>query len=133
MAQTEGVGTGVTALTSFAAGAAIGTLLLPECGQCGRLHWYPREICPLCGSAEVRWLEAAGTGEIYSFSIMRRANEPYAVAFVRLAEGLTMLTNLVDCDFGALAVGLPVRLIFRSAGGNQVPCFTAVNETEQQR
>ena len=58
---------------------------------------------------------------------MRRAPEPYAVAYVTLAEGPTMLTNLVDCDFDALAIGREVRLKFSpTEGGPPVPTFTIV-------
>jgi uncharacterized OB-fold protein len=57
---------------------------------------------------------------------MRRAPEPYVVAYVTLAEGPTMLTNLIDCDFDALAIGQAVRLKFSpSEGGPPVPTFTA--------
>lgn len=38
-----------------------------------------------------------------------------------------MLTSLVDCEPGALAVGRPVRLVFvRSRDGTPVPCFRPV-------
>ena len=40
---------------------------------------------------------------------MRRAPEPYVIAYVTLAEGPTMLTSLVECDFDALAIGQAVR------------------------
>ena len=33
---------------------------------------------------------------------MRRAAEPYAIAYVTLAEGPTMMTNIVDCDLDAM-------------------------------
>ena len=33
---------------------------------------------------------------------MRRAPVPYAMAYVTLAEGPRMVTNIVDCDFDKL-------------------------------
>ena len=55
---------------------------------------------------------------------MRRAKEPYAIAYVTLAEGPTMMTNIVDCDFDALQVGQPVSIVFcDSEGGPPVPMF----------
>ena len=99
--------------------------LLPKCTACGKTHWYPRAICPHClGDASER-LEASGDGVIYSFSVMRRAEVPYAIAYDTLAEGPTMLTNLVDCNFDALRVGQNVRLIWVSTkDGPPVACFT---------
>jgi uncharacterized OB-fold protein len=56
---------------------------------------------------------------------MRRAEAPYAIAYVTLAEGVTMLTNLVDCDFDRLRIGDPVRVVFKTAeGGESIPMFT---------
>jgi len=107
--------------------AAKGRFLIRRCTACGRAHWYPRSICPFCWSDKTEWVEASGRGTIYSYSVMRRAPEPYVIAYVTLAEGPTMLTNLVDCDFGALAVGQEVRLKFSpSDGGPPVPTFTIV-------
>jgi uncharacterized OB-fold protein len=105
--------------------AAKGLLLIRRCTACGRAHWYPRSICPFCWSDKTEWVEGSGRGAIYSYSVMRRAPEPYVVAYVTLAEGPTVLTNLVDCDFDALAIGQEVRLKFSSSdGGPPVPMFT---------
>ena len=59
---------------------------------------------------------------------MRRADPPYAIAYVRLEEGPVMLTNIVESDFDALAVGQKVGLVFvPTAGeGTPVPCFRVV-------
>lgn len=105
--------------------AAQGKFLIRRCTGCGRAHWYPRPICPFCFSGATEWVEASGRGNIYSYSVMRRAPDPYVVAYVTLAEGPTMLTNLVDCDFDALAIGQAVRLKWSaSEGGPPVPTFT---------
>jgi hypothetical protein len=46
------------------------------------------------------------------------------MAYVTLAEGPTMMTNIVNCDPDALQVGAAVELVFvRSEGNFAVPCF----------
>lgn len=109
---------------AFWDGAARGKLMLKRCRSCGKAHYYPRALCPFClGTTE--WIEARGTGEIYSFSVMRRVPVPYAIAYVTLDEGVTMMTNMVDCDFDALAVGQRVTLVWKpTEGGPPVPMFT---------
>ncbi|MCB1540241.1 MAG: OB-fold domain-containing protein, partial [Rhodoblastus sp.] len=93
---------------------------------CGEPHFYPRALCPFC-FGETDWQETNGEGEIYSFSVMRRAETPYAIAFVKLDAGPTMMSNLVDCDFDGLAIGQRVRVVFQpSNGGHKVPMFTPV-------
>lgn len=102
-----------------------GRLMLRRCADCGRAHWYPRAICPHCFSEKTQWDAASGMGTIYSYSVTRRVPVPYAIAYVTLAEGPTMLTNIVDCDLDALRIGQPVRLVFVAAdNGTQVPMFT---------
>lgn len=101
-----------------------GKLLLGKCSACQELHYYPRAVCPFC-SGKTELVAAKGTGKIYSYSVMRRVAEPYAIAYVTLDEGVTMLTNMVDCDLERLRIGDPVRLVFKAAeGGEMIPMFT---------
>jgi uncharacterized OB-fold protein len=110
---------------AFWKAAAEGKFMLRRCIACGKAHWYPRAICPYCMSEKTEWVEASGRGKIYTFSVMRRAPEPYAIGYVTLEEGPSMLTNFVDCDFNALRIGQPVRLKFTpTEGGPPVPTFT---------
>ena len=58
---------------------------------------------------------------------MRRAKEPYVIAYVTLAEGPTMMTNIVDCDFDLLRIGQPVAVVFAATeDGPPVPMFKPV-------
>jgi uncharacterized protein len=101
-----------------------GRFMVPFCVACGKAYWYPRAICPFCASDKVEWREASGNGTIYTFSVMQRVKEPYAIAHVTLAEGPTMLTNIVDCDFDKLRIGQPVAVVFHETeGGPPVPMF----------
>lgn len=106
--------------------AAQGRLKYKRCQACDQPHFYPRALCPFCFSDRTEWVESAGGGTIYSYSVHRRGTPvPYAIAYVTLDEGFTMLTNLVDCDFDALAIGQRVRLVFKPAeDGAAVPMFT---------
>ncbi len=108
-------------------GTAAGKLLLKRCRDCGETHYYPRAICPYCFSSNTEWYEASGRGRIYSFSIMRRAPVPYVMAYVTLDEGVTMMTNIIDCDFEALAIDDEVEVKFHPIdGGFYLPLFTPI-------
>jgi uncharacterized OB-fold protein len=107
----------------FIAAAAENKFLLRRCTTCGEPHWYPRSVCPFC-FGKTAWEVASGEATIYSYSVTTLSGVAYAIAYVTLAEGPTMLTNLVDCDFGALSIGQPVMLAFRaSQSGSFIPCF----------
>ncbi len=104
--------------------ASEGRLLLRR-GQSGRPHFYPRAICPF-DMSDTEWFEATGQGRIYSYSVMRRAPVVYAIGYVTLEEGVSMLTNFVDCDLDALRIGMDVRVVFKpmAGAGWKLPCFT---------
>ena len=109
---------------AFWTAAREGRFTVPFCSACGKAHWYPRAICPFCASDKVQWRDASGRGTVYSFSVMRRAKEPYVIAYVTLAEGPTMMTNIVDCDADKLGIGQPVTVVFQETeNGQPVPMF----------
>ena len=104
--------------------AAQGRLLIKRCAACGKAHFYPRALCPFCFSERTEWQEAKGTGTIYTYSVMR-AGGPYVIAYVALEEGVTMLTNIVDCDLEQVRIGQRVRVVFKPAeGGAAIAMFT---------
>jgi hypothetical protein len=104
-------------------GCAAGKFLIRRCTSCKKAHWYPRSLCPFCFS-DCEWVEASGKGKIYTFSVMARAEVPYAIAYVTLDEGPSMMTNIVDCDFDKLKIGQAVELKFvPSEKGPPMPMF----------
>jgi hypothetical protein len=107
--------------------AARGELMVPLCSTCGP-YWYPRPYCPHCGSGATELRPACGRGSVYSISITRRAGPiPYAIAYVTLDEGVTILTNLADCDLDTVRIGDRVEVVFKpTEGGPPVPMFKPV-------
>jgi uncharacterized OB-fold protein len=107
---------------AFVAAAKEGRFVLRWCNDCGKTHWYPRAVCPHCMSAHTQWKPASGRGTVYSYSTMQRTDPPYTLAYVTLAEGPTMLTNLVGQ--GPWRIGMPVQVRFvASDDGTPVPVF----------
>ncbi|HZZ37280.1 MAG TPA: OB-fold domain-containing protein [Caulobacteraceae bacterium] len=101
-----------------------GRFLLKHCTACDKAHWYPRSICPFCASGETVWQESPGAGVIYTYSIMHRNTPvPYAIGYVTLDEGVSVLTNFVDCDLASLAIGQRVKLKWTETE-NGPPVFT---------
>ncbi|MFZ2386569.1 MAG: Zn-ribbon domain-containing OB-fold protein [Polaromonas sp.] len=112
---------------AFWTAADEGRLLLKKCNDCGEVHHYPRDICPHCLSADTEWVQASGNGTVYSFSTMGKGEAAYTLAFVTLDEGVTLMTNLVDCDPARVSIGDKVQVVFKpTEGGHAVPMFTPV-------
>ncbi len=109
----------------FFDGATQGKLMIKYCNDCRKFHHYPRALCPFCFSDKTEWKEAKGTGTVYTYSISRRSGPvPYAIAYVTLDEGPSMMTNIVDCDLDTIQCGQKVKVTFKSTeGGPSVPMF----------
>lgn len=97
-----------------------GKLLIRACNACDSFYWYPRTVCPFCGSLDTRWYETAGTGHIYSCTVVRRdvgefaGATPFLLAYVELDEGPRMIAHVVDCDVESVRIGDRVRTVFQN-------------------
>jgi uncharacterized OB-fold protein len=97
-----------------------------RCADCKTVRFYPRALCPQCLSERVEWVPVSGRGSLYSFTVCHRpaseafaAATPYIVALVDLAEGVRLMSNLIDCPPGEARVGMPVTLIYEDVGPSQ--------------
>ena len=77
-----------------------GILSAQRCQDCDRLWYYPKPVCPTCMSENFIYEHLSGAGEIYTFSIVRRPENPsfvdeapYAFIDVRLDEGIRASRN----------------------------------------
>ena len=113
---------------AYWAAANDGKLLMKRCTDCNKTHFYPRAICPYCQSVNTEWYEASGKGVIYSYSVMRRGDNPYAIDYVTVEEGVTMLSNIVECDYDGLSIGQAGEVVFRKSTDSRqtVPVFRPV-------
>jgi len=106
-------------------------LVLPKCGACGRVHFYPRSFCPYCDAREIEWIEATGKGEIYSYAIVRQPIEaafaklvPYCIGIVELDEGVRLSTRILG-EIDEIACGKRVTVTFEERSPNLItPLFS---------
>ena len=94
-------------------------LLIQRCVQCNHLQFYPRSICTVCLSEDLEWKQASGRGRIWTYTVIRHpvseayADEvPYVLALIRLDEGPTMMSALIECDPESVESGMPVEVVF---------------------
>jgi uncharacterized OB-fold protein/acyl dehydratase len=95
-------------------GLQAGTLLIQRCASCGTLRHPPRPGCAACRSLDWDTVEAAGTGEVYSYTVhhhppMPGFAMPYVVGLIELNEGVRLLANIVDVPPDDVAIGMRVR------------------------
>ena len=94
-------------------------LCFQRCRDCGTWRHMPRESCQACGSFNWTWERAGGKGHVFSWTVIHRALHPgfaaelpYAAVVVELAEGVRMVSHVLDLPADQLCVGLPVEVVF---------------------
>lgn len=110
-----------------------GALEVQRCDDCASFVFYPRAICPSCGSRRLTWTPVSGRGRIYSLTIVHRptsnafkADSPYVVALVELEEGCRMMSNIIEVepDPAHVRIGMPVEVVYdRVTGDVTLPKF----------
>ncbi len=106
-------------IEEFRNGLSEGDLLIQKCDSCGKVNMYPRYACPHCQSDVLGWQKASGEGQLMSFTVLRagapegfEAELPYALAVVRLDEGVQLLGRLTpdsDGDWASYSCDTRVR------------------------
>ncbi len=82
----------------------------------GAYQFYPRPTSIFTGRrANLEWREVSGRGEVFSYTIVRRARppfrdrEPYVVAMISLEEGVNVMSNLIHCPEQDIRKGMRVK------------------------
>ncbi len=101
-----------------------GKLAFQHCTGCGRAVFYPRVLCPYCGSTSLEWRESSGHGAVYTATaIYRRDREPHNVALVDLDEGFRMMSRVEGIVAEEVEIGMRVSFEAREEEGEPVAVF----------
>jgi uncharacterized OB-fold protein len=85
--------------------------------------------CPDCFGVAA-YAPVSGRGRVFTYTVDHypfnpEVPVPYVIAIVELVEqdGLRFTTNVVNCPIDAVAIGMPVRVVFEQQGEVFVPLF----------
>jgi uncharacterized protein len=112
-------------------GCQEGRFLVPICRECRASRWPPGPMCPNCQATSTDWLEAVGTGRVYTWVIVTHSvhaatvdQVPYVVALIELPEGIRVVGNIIGCAPDQVRADLPVELFFEELPtGLRLPNF----------
>ncbi len=103
----------------FWQGGRDGTLVFLRCQECGYYLHPPTPICPQDRSKNIAPEAVSGRATVASFTINHHTwipgfDPPYVIALVSIDEQpeLRLTTNIVGCDPGSVAIGMPVQVVF---------------------
>ncbi len=116
--------------------AAEHRLLVQRCADCMHLRLPPAPVCPSCRSDVSDWKEVSGRGTLYSYTVVHRPiaagqEVPFVVAVIELdgAEGVRMISNVVDTPLDDLEIGLAVEVVWEDMGPEfAMPRFRATEK-----
>ena len=98
---------------------AAGEFRIQRCDQCAKHVFYPRLLCPGCGSSKLSWVRPSGTGTVYSTTVMRRKAESggdYNVCLVELNEGPRLMSRVEGVPPQEVKIGMAVNARIASGG-----------------
>ncbi|MFI4932642.1 MAG: SDR family NAD(P)-dependent oxidoreductase, partial [Burkholderiales bacterium] len=82
------------------AAAAMGRFELQQCADCQAVLYPPREACPRCAGARLRWREQGGEGELLAGTTLHHSNDlffrerlPWRLGLVKLDVGPTLMVH----------------------------------------
>ena len=113
-----------------------GHLLGSRCRACGA-HFFPvRQVCAGCLGSDLESVRFSTAGTLYTYTVVHRPvapgqDLPFVIAVVELdgAEGVRLISNLVDTPPEELRVGMAVEVVWEDMSPDlAVPRFRASRE-----
>ena len=104
----------------FWAAARQGRLVIQRCTDCGAFRHLPHVMCGSCQSPAHEWVESAGRGTVFTYTIVThpvhaatKSAVPYNVVLVKLGDcgGVLVPSNVVDCPPEEVRVGMKVNVV----------------------
>lgn len=106
-----------------------GRFLIQHCADCDRHIYYPRELCPHCGSEHVNLVAPVGLGTVHATTTVRRkadAGGDYNVALVDLDEGVRLMSRVEGIAPDAVRIGQRVRARVARNGATGLVVFDPI-------
>lgn len=108
-----------------------GRFLIQRCHSCHGAIYFPREVCPHCGSDHVGFEEPKGTGTVYSVTTVRRkadAGGDYNVSLIDLDEGVRLMSRVEQLSPDQVKIGQRVKARVQITNGKGLVVFDPLKE-----
>ncbi len=96
-----------------------------KCGNCGKVDFPPRSVCPDCGRKSVGKMHTyklSGKGSVVTYTTIYDApsqfdmQKPYVMAIIEMDEGVRLTSQLIDLKPEDVKIGMKVQATFRKLG-----------------
>jgi uncharacterized protein len=116
-------------LVQHQAALAEGRFLIQKCDDCGQHIYFPREVCPHCGSDAVQFVSPSGQGTVYAVTTVRRKpaeGGDYNVSLIDLDEGPRLMSRVDNLKPDDVKIGQRVTARVVVADDKGVVVFDAL-------
>ena len=108
-------------------------LSFQRCSKCGEVRYPVGPMCPQCHSLDFEWVESAGKGTIYSYTVVHHQTHPafavpYTVALVEMEEGPRVVAELRGHGAASPEIGTAVRVEWVDHPKQPLPVFVPAEE-----
>lgn len=112
-------------------------LTFQQCEGCNEFQHPPAPACVRCGTSALGWIESAGRGSVFTYTVVHGApvGDPsapftYVVALVTLDDvpGIRLLTSVHGVPHRELRIGMRVDLRWQARGDYAIPVFAPHGE-----
>ncbi len=112
---------------------AAGMFKIQHCAGCNAYVFYPRHLCPECGSAKLEWVQASGKGTVYTTTMVRQRPEAGGnknLCVVELAEGPRLMSRVEG--IAADEVKIDMAVTAEIVGSGEEPKFIVFRAEAKQ-
>lgn len=106
-----------------------GKFLIQHCAGCGKHVYFPREICPHCGSDSLSLVAPSGLGTVHAVTTVRRkpdAGGDYNVSLIDLDEGVRLMSRVDNRAPADVKIDQRVKARVQMTNGQALVVFDVI-------
>ena len=106
-----------------------GKFWIQQCKSCHKHIYFPREICPHCGSDAVDFVAPSGMGTVYAVTTVRRKpadGGDYNVSLIDLDEGPRLMSTITNLTPDLVKIDQRVKAHVEVTEGRGLVKFTVL-------
>ncbi len=107
-----------------------GQFLIQQCASCARHIYFPREICPHCGSDQLALVAPSGLGTVHAVTTVRRKADlggDYNVSLIDLDEGVRLMSRVDNLPPAEVKIDQRVKARVQMTTGTALVVFDVLD------
>ena len=116
-------------------------LMAQKCGECGKIAYPRKRVCPECFGEDLANLPLSATGTLHTYARtylgVPRIGLPYVIGFVDLPERIRLFGLIIAGEDDDISIGQRMDIVFgklwQDENGEEVFCYKFQPAVEEAR